>query len=506
MDTRPFPPIVPGDASDEEFLAEVRPRDWTNPEPLERYDLVVLGGGTAGLTAARGASRLGARVALVEERTLGGECLATGCVPSKALLRSARAAASVAGAGSFGVRVPAGADVDFAAVMKRIRDVRAQISVHDAARKAAEAGIDVFLGHGRFSRRQTVEVEGAALRFRRAIIAVGSRPAPPRIEGLELVGWYDSDTVWGLAELPPRLAVVGGGPVGCELAQAFARLGSRVTVIHAHSHLLPADDPDAAKLIEKALRRDGVALHLDSRVARVTREGRDIRMHAESPSGEHTVEADAVLVGVGRVANVDDLGLTEAGVRASASRIYVDDFLRTDNRSVFAAGDCCMRLKFTHAAGASAGIAVRNALFLGRRRLGSLRIPWCTFTDPEVAHVGMTAAEASSAGLDLDTYTVSFADIDRALTDGEAEGFCRIQTRRGRGDIVCATIVGTNAGEIIAEIATAMRAGLRLDQLTEIVRPYPTLSESVGKCAAEYAWRRAESITGITRRWLDWTR
>ena len=504
MDTRPFPPITEGDASDEGFLAEVRPRGWVDPKPADRYDLVVLGGGTAGLTAARAASRFGARVALVEERTLGGECLATGCVPSKALLRSARAATAVSAAGSFGVRVPPGAEVDFAAIMKRIREVRARVSAHDAAAKAAQAGIDVFLGHGRFSGPKMVEVDGVALRFRKAIIAVGSRPAPPHIEGLDQVGFYDSDTVWGLDELPGRLTVVGGGPVGCELAQAFARLGSRVTVVHRRSHVLPADDPDAAQLVEASLGRDGVALLLQSRVARVTCDERGIHVHTETPSDSSIVAADAILVGVGRVANIDDLGLPAAGVNADAEGIRVDDFLRTDNPAVFAAGDCCMRLKFTHAAGAAAGVVVRNALFFGRRRLSSLRIPWCTYTDPEVAHVGVVPAEAKAAGIEFDTYTKPFADIDRAYTDGEAEGFCRIHARGGR--IIGATIVGAGAGEIIAQIATAMSAGMSLDQLAGVVRPYPTLSEAVGKCAAEYAWRRAEPITGITKKWFDWTR
>jgi pyruvate/2-oxoglutarate dehydrogenase complex dihydrolipoamide dehydrogenase (E3) component len=476
-----------------------------NPAPQQRYDLVVLGGGTAGLTAARAACRFGAKVALVEERTLGGECLATGCVPSKALLRSARAVSAVAAAERFGVSVPPGALVDFDAVMQRTRTVRADISPHDAAEKAAQAGIDVFFGHGRFSGRGAVEVGAATLRFRKAIIAVGSRPALPSIEGLEHVGALDSDTVWRLTELPERLAVVGGGPVGCEIAQAFARLGSRVTLIHRHSHVLPRDDRDAARIAESALRRDGVALLLEADVVRVARDERGIRVDITRGARSKVVEADAVLVGVGRVASVEGLGLAEAGVRFEPSHIHVDDFLRTDNPSVFAAGDCCMRLKFTHAAGAAAGIAVRNALFFGRRRLSSLRIPWCTYIDPEVAHIGLTAEGAGAAGVDVDTYTKPFAEIDRALTDGESEGFCRIHTRAGKGSIVGATVVGAHAGEIIGEIATAMRAGLRLDQLTEIVRPYPTLSEAVGKCAAEYAWKRAESIAGITRRWFDLT-
>jgi pyruvate/2-oxoglutarate dehydrogenase complex dihydrolipoamide dehydrogenase (E3) component len=451
---------------------------------------VVIGGGTAGLVCAAGAAGLGARVALVERSRLGGDCLNTGCVPSKALLRSAR----VVGAARAGTPVGVTADtrVDFAAVMTRLRARRADIAPHDSAARLASLGVDVFFGEGAFADARSVSVGGATLQFRRAVIATGSRPAVPPIPGLAESSYLTSETLFDLTEQPRQLVVLGGGPVGCEMAQAFARLGSRVTLFEAAPQLLPHEDGQAAAIVNSALAADGVDVRLSSRVTRAARGGAITRL--EFADGE--IVADAVLVATGRKANTEGLGLAAAGVAHDDDGIQVSPALRTTNLRIFAAGDVASRFKFTHAADALARIVIQNALFFGRRRADRIVIPWCTFTDPEVAHVGITAAEASAQ--QALTITVPLGDVDRSIVDDETAGFVRIHHRSGR--ILGATIVAPSAGEMIGTLTFAMRKGAGLGDLAATVFPYPTLSMALRQVGDAY---RRGSLTPRLRRLLD---
>jgi pyruvate/2-oxoglutarate dehydrogenase complex dihydrolipoamide dehydrogenase (E3) component len=296
------------------------PEDWTNPEPAGRYNLVVIGAGTAGLVTAAGAAGLGARVALVERGLMGGDCLNVGCVPSKGLIRAGRAVADVRGAGEFGVRVPSGASTDFGAVMDRMRRLRAKISRVDSAARFRDLGVDVFFGAARFSGPDTVDVAGVALRFKKAVIATGARAAEPPIPGLAEAGYLTNETVFSLTELPRRLAVIGGGPIGCELAQAFARFGAQVSLLQGEGQILPREDPDAAECVARALSRDGVDLRLGTRVERIERAGAERVIHVTSGGAAARVAADAILVGVGRAPNVEGLGLEDVGVALRHAR------------------------------------------------------------------------------------------------------------------------------------------------------------------------------------------
>lgn len=481
------PRLAPDDAANRALLEAVHPRSWANPTPAPRYHLVVVGGGSAGLVTAAGAAALGARVALVERALLGGDCLSAGCVPSKAMIRSARVVGELRRARALGIFVPA-PHVDFAAVMERMRRLRAQLAPHDsAARFQHELGVDVFLGHGRFVAADALDVAGARLRFRRAVIATGGRAGAPEAPGLAEAGFLTNETVFSLTECPSRLAVIGGGPMGCELAQAFQRLGSSVTLIHEHARLLEREDPDAAAVVRRALERDGVHTLLGAKLCGVARGDGARRLHVESPEGVQVVEADTILVAAGRVPNVGDLGLEAAGVAFDPARgVTVDDRLRTTNRRIFAAGDVCMAWKLTHAADAAARIAIQNALFFGRRTLSSLTMPWCTYTDPEVAHVGLSLPEAERRGVAITTFVRPLAEVDRARLEGDEDGFVKIHVARGSDRILGATIVARHAGESIGELAAAIKAKRGLGSLASVIHPYPTEAEAIRQLGDAY--------------------
>lgn len=499
------PRLFPADGFNAELLAQVHPSGWRNPSPAKRYNLVVLGGGTAGLVAAAGAAGLGARVALVERHLLGGDCLNYGCVPSKTLLRAARAAAEVRAAGRFGVRVPDGVTVDFAAVMARVRSLRAGISHHDSAARFRELGVDVFLGNGRFTKRDTIEAGGAALRFRKAVIATGARAAVPEIRGLREAGFLTNESVWSLTELPQRLVVLGGGPIGCELAQAFARLGSRVTLLHNKPTLLDKEDVDAAAVVQSALAGDGVETICGAKVTAVECTGNDkktVRFEMPGTANRSEVVADAILVATGRQPNVADLGLETAGVAFDTrSGVVVDGHLRTSNRRIFAAGDVCSRHKFTHAADFAARLVIQNALFLGRKQAGALVIPRTTYTDPEVAVVGWTEREAAAQGVAVTKFVRELKDVDRARTEGHAAGFVKILVAGGGDRIVGATVVSPHAGDLISEISVAMAGGVGLGRLANVIHPYPTEAEAIRQCGDLYNRTR---LTPPVKAWLAW--
>ena len=502
-----MPSHGPTDVHDRRLRDQVFPPDWSNPRPAPRYNLVVLGGGTAGLVAAAGAAGLGARVALVERRLLGGDCLNFGCVPSKALLRAARAAAEVRSAPQFGVRTGGEAEVDFAAVMERLRRVRADLAPNDSAARFRQLGVDVFLGEGKFTSPSCIEVHGLELTFSRAVIATGARPSLPAIPGLESVSFLTAETLFDLRELPPRLVVLGAGPVGCEMAQAFARLGSRVTLIASKRGILPRDDPDAVRIIEAALIRDGVRV-VSGRATSSLRQGPGgILLRLGSAEEHEEIEADRLLVAAGRTPNVDGLGLEAAGIQTDETGIRVDDFLRTSHRRVYACGDVCSRDRFTHAADFQARLVLRNALFHGRARVSELIVPRCTYTSPELAHVGHDPVSASAAGLSIDTFTQPFKHVDRALLDGCAEGFVRVHVKRGTDRIIGATVVGPHAGDLVGELTLALRANLGLGAIGSTIHPYPTLAEAIRRIGDLHARTRlTPRIQSWMNRWFRWQR
>lgn len=495
-----FPAVQPLDEHNRALLAAVHPAGWVNPKPpREGYHLVVLGAGTGGLVTAAIAAALGARVALVERELMGGDCLNVGCVPSKAVLRGARAWSQAAGAAArfHGPRTEGAGD--FAAAMERMRRVRAEMSpVDGAARFRDELGVDVYLGHARFVTGEEVEVDGARLRFHRAVVATGARAAVPGIPGLRDAGYLTNETIFSLTELPPRFAVIGGGAIGCELAQAFARFGSRVTLLEGGPRILPNDDPDAAAVVADALRRDGVELVTSATVESVssTEAGKAVRYTAAG--GTASVDAAHLLVAVGRAPNVEGMGLEAAAVEFDPKNgVTVDDRLRTSNPRVFAVGDVASRHKFTHLADAHARLVVRNALFHGRGKASDLVVPWCTYTQPELAHVGITAAEAEERGDGVHTITIPMAEVDRARLDGETDGFLRVHLKRGGDRILSATWVGEHAGDLITQLTQAMVAGTGLGKLGDAIYPYPTRAEAVRKAADQ--WRRGK-LTPLAKR------
>ena len=499
--------LTDAELGDAELLAQVRPSNWRNPAPKDRYHLVVLGAGTAGLVTAAIGAALGAKVALVEKNRLGGDCLNSGCVPSKALLRSARAWKDAARAEDFGISVPDHLrSCDFSVVMAGLRKLRARLGVHDSAWRFRELGVDVFLGAGTFSGPETVQVGDASLRFARAAICTGSRPAVPSIAGLEHAGFRTNDTVFDLVSLPPRVAVIGGGPIGCELAQAFARFRSHVTLFEQTDRILSRDDAEAASLVASRMRSDGVNLCLGVELQRAERRGDEKLLHYRERlggGGGGSLVVDEIIVGAGRVPNVEGLGLERVGVEfGPMSGVEVDHRLRTTNPRIFAAGDVCSRFKFTHVADAHAQILVQNALFphplgLGYARADRLVVPWCTYTDPELAHVGLSPDEAERLGIPIETFTVPLAEVDRAILDREEEGFGRIHVRRGTDRVVGATIVAAHAGELISEFTLLMRSAKGLRTLASTIHPYPTQAELARKLAI--AWRKS-TFTATKRR------
>jgi pyruvate/2-oxoglutarate dehydrogenase complex dihydrolipoamide dehydrogenase (E3) component len=415
--------------------------------------------------------------------------------------------ADVRRAPQFGVNSLGAAAIDFGAAMERMRRLRAEISRNDSVQRFRELGVDVFLGPARFAGPDRLMVGDSELRFRRAILATGTRPTTPDIPGLEEAGHLTNESIFALKTLPARLAVIGAGPIGCELAQAFARFGSRVTLIGNHGQLLPREDGDAAALVARQFEADGVEVLLDSRVERVIAQGESKSLTVKQGDKSRALAADAILVAVGRTPNVEHLGLEEAGVAFDArDGVQVTDRLQTSNGRIFAAGDICSRFQFTHAADALARIAVRNALFYGRRKASALVIPWCTYTDPEVAHVGLSEAAAGQQGVAIQTFVQEFRHIDRALLDGEGEGFVKIHVRAGADRIVGATIVGAHAGLMIGTVSLAMTGGLRLRTLSDTIFPYPTHGEAFRKIGDAYQKTRlTPTVRWLFDQWFRWT-
>jgi pyruvate/2-oxoglutarate dehydrogenase complex dihydrolipoamide dehydrogenase (E3) component len=492
------PLILPNDEYNRQLVGNVHPSNWVNPEPTGRYNIVVIGAGTAGLVTAVIAAGVGAKVALVERHLMGGDCLNVGCVPSKGLIRAARAWSDLKHTEAFGLHIPPGVKYDFGQAMARMRRLRARISHNDSAHRYKALGVDVFIGNARFVGPDIVEVMGSAgdrtLTFAKGAICTGARASDPSIPGLQETGYLTNETVFSLTELPPRLGVIGAGPIGCELAQAFARFGSQVYLVEAEHGILPNEDRDAAEIVQKSMERDGVTLLCCGKDLTVLRAEDGKRLTVGSHGRQYDVAVDEILVGVGRTPNVDGLGLEGVGVEYDKTGVRVNQRLQTTNPRIFAAGDICSQYKFTHAADAMAQIVIQNALFphplgLGYANVDSLIMPWCTFTEPEIAHVGLYEADAKKKGIEVETYTFKLEEVDRAILDGEEEGFARVHIRKDSDKILGATIVAARAGDMINEFSVLMKAGVGAKTIAGTIHPYPTQAE-VNKKVVNL-WRKA---------------
>lgn len=500
--------VAPLDEHNAKLLDLTHPKAWVNPTPKASYNLVVIGAGTGGLVSAAGSAGLGARVALIESHLLGGDCLNVGCVPSKALLRCAKAAVAAHHAADFGIRINGDITVDFGYIMERMRRLRAGIAPNDSVQRfTKDVGVDMFMGRGRFTGRNTVEVNGVTLNFAKAVIATGGTAAIPPIPGLAEAPYLTNATLFNLTELPPRLGIIGAGPIGLEMAQAMQRFGSTVTVFARDTHILPKEDPDAAQLVAASLRRDGVTFELGAKLKRIESQNGQppVTVVLETDAGERAFEFDALLMATGRKPAINGLGLDDAGVEYDERMgIHVDDGLRTSNPDVFAVGDVASKYQFTHMADFMARMVIRNALFFGRDKFSNFLIPWVTYTDPEVAHVGLYEKDLQARDIAYSTFTREFSDVDRAIVDSETEGFVKIHVKKGSDQILGATIVGSHAGDMISEITVAMQSGMGLGKLASVIHPYPTVAEAIRQCGDAYNRARlTPTVRGIFDRLMS---
>ncbi len=505
--------LTPKDEHNLRLESNVHPPTWTNPTPQATYHLVVIGAGTAGLVTAAGAAGLGARVALIERELMGGDCLNVGCVPSKGIIRAARVAANVRDAGEFGIHVPHGASVDFGQTMERMRRLRAHISPADSAKRFSDLDVDVYFGQGSFVDNDTVTVtreDGSVstLKFKKAVIASGARAAAPPIPGLDTIDYLTNESLFSLTKLPARFGIIGSGPIGSEMAQTFARLGSDVFLFERGERILPREDADASAVLQSQFERDGVNVLLGSQEMEVgpVGDGR-IRVIVHQNDKRNEVTVDQLLVAVGRAPNVDGLNLESVGVKYDRNGIEVNDNMQTANPRVYAAGDICSKFKFTHSADFQARIVIQNALFavgpFGKKKASDLIIPWATYTSPEVAHVGLSENDATTAGIEIDTYVQELAHVDRAILEGQDEGFVKVHTKKGTDQIVGATIVAENAGDLISEITVAMAHKLGLAKIGGTIHPYPTQAEAIRKLGDQF---NKTKLTPFSLKLLGWLR
>lgn len=497
----------PVDRNDLDLIKSAHPPHWRNPDPTGPYNLVVIGAGPAGLTAAREAASLGAKVALIERGLIGGACVNVGCIPSKSLIRTARLYADMRDAENFGGDTPDRLQVDFQRAMTRMRQIRQRISRADSAEIIVSEGIDLYFGEARFSGRDTIAVADKTLHFRKALVATGARPSRPAIPGLVEAGYLNNENAFDLVDRPQRLLVIGGGPLGCEAAQAFCLLGVKVILAQRDPMFLPGEERDAAQILSDALAREGVEVRLNTEVVAVRTEGGKKLADLVRDDDTTTISVDEIVTGIGRSPNVDGLDLENAGVAYDANGIKVDDYLRTTNPLVYAAGDVCLEYKFTHTAEATARIVVRNALFFGRKRLSELVVPWCTYTDPEIAHVGLYPAQARKNGIPVKTYTVLMHDVARAVMDGEEEGFVKVHVKEGSDRILGATVVASHAGEMINAVSLAIASGMGLHALADVIHPFPTQAEGIKMAGDAYRRTRLTPFwMRLSQRWLAWSR
>ncbi len=456
----------------------------------DSYDLIVIGGGAAGLTAAGVGANLGAKTLLIERDRLGGDCTWTGCVPSKTLLKAAKVVHTVSHSARYGVK-NAEAEVDFLQIMRHVDHVREEI-YHDADRpEIYEAmGVDTYQGNARFVGDHTIGVEGRdgtlQVRGRFIVIASGARPLVPPIDGLHDVPFLTNETLFELQEQPRRLAIIGAGPIGTEMAQAFQRLGTDVTVIDMLGRILANDDEELAGMLQDVLASEGIQYVLNAGVRRVDRSGAEIRIRVEDGGSERTLPTDALLLAAGRRPNVESLSLEAAGVEFSEKGVAVDDRCRTNVRHIFAAGDVTGRYQFTHMSEHMAKVAVTNALLKWPMTIDAKHVPWATYTDPELAHVGATESDLTERGTRFEVYRFPFKKIDRAVTDGETTGLIKVFAKKLTGRILGASILGAGAGDMIGEYALALRNGVSLRQISDTIHPYPTYGLGVRRAADQW--------------------
>ena len=488
--------LQPFDDNNQKLESNVHPPAWKNPTPSSGYHLVVIGGGTAGLVTAAGAAGLGARVALIERELMGGDCLNVGCVPSKGVIGAARVAATVRDAEPFGVKVPEGATVDFGKAMERMRQKRADISPADSAQRFADLGVDIYFGQGSFVDDSTISVttssgEVTELKYKKAVIASGARAAAPPIKGLDSINYLTNENLFSLTELPKRFGIVGSGPIGSEMAQSSARFGSEVFLFEMSGHILSREDADAADVVQQQFIKDGVNLVLNAKDMEIAPSGEQISVKVFQNGTPNEIVVDQLLIAVGRAPNVDGLNLEKVNVKYHRRGVEVNDHLQTSNPKIYAAGDICSKYQFTHSADFQARIVIQNALFavgpFGKKKASDLIIPWATYTSPEIAHVGMYPKDAEEAGVEIDTYVQPLEHVDRAILEGNDEGFVKIHTKKGTDKIVGATIVAENAGDMISEITVAMKNKVGLAGIGSTIHPYPTQAEAIRKLGDQYS-------------------
>ncbi len=466
-----------------------------------KYNVVVIGAGTAGLVTAAGTAGLGGRVALIERNQMGGDCLNFGCVPSKALISSARLIANIRRASDWGLEKQEPQFV-FEQIFARMRERRAQIAPNDSQERFESLGVDVFRGEAHFASPHEVVVDGVSLRAKNFVIATGSRAAIPKIDGLENVPFYTNETIFDeLRERPASMIVLGGGPIGCELGQALARLGVKITIVHNSKQLLPPEDPDVAKEMQKRFEAEGIEVRLNAKAQRASQSGKRITL--EFQKGD-PITADALLIAAGRTPNLRSLNLEAAGVAYDKHGVTTNDYLQTSQPHIYAAGDITNRLKFTHTADFTARTVVRNILMpvqLLRQKMNFDVVPWCTYTDPEVAHVGLGEKAAEEKEIDYDLFTVPLTEIDRAVVESEEEGFVKVLTKKGSDEILGVTLVGPHAGDLLHEFVLAMKQGIGLGAIAATIHAYPTFAELARKAGDKYSKTR---LTPTAKKIFNW--
>lgn len=486
---------LPEHEYNETLVKWAAPQDWVNPTADGVYNMVIIGAGSGGLVVAAGAAQLGAKVAIIEKSIIGGDCLNVGCMPSKAIIRAAKTIGYLNKGKKFGIEAE-NVKVDFRKVMEHVYWTRAQLAPHDSADRYTKMGVDVYYGDAHFTGPNTIEIDDQVLEFKKATIATGSRPVEIPINGLKETGFITNETLWHLTEQPASMAIIGAGPIGAEMAQAFQRLGTQVTLIDIAPQILGREDRDAAEIVQAALVTDGVEIVLGAKTQRVYAEDGKKMLEIEHNGETKHISVDEIMLSVGRAPNLEGLNLEAAGVEYHRKGLVVDDYLQTTNPDIYGAGDVALKYQFTHAAGHSAAIVVQNALFAdfvpiigsaAKRKVSDMIMPWATYTDPEVAHIGAYPSDLDEQGIAYDTYQVSAGVNDRAIAEAAIDGFIKVHTKKGGDKILGATIVGSVASELLSEIAIAMKYNLGLGKLRSVVMPYPTQSEIIQKVANEHA-------------------
>lgn len=465
------------------------------------YNVIVVGAGTAGLVTAAGTAGLGGRVALIERNKMGGDCLNFGCVPSKALISSARLAQQIREAEKWGLQRDE-PRFEFAEVMKRMRARRAEIAPNDSPERFESLGVDVFHGEAEFVSPREVKVSGQILRARNFVIATGSRATIPKVKGIESVSFFTNETIFDqLATKPASMIVIGGGPIGCELGQAFARLGVRVTIVQSGPQLLPAEDREVGEVLGRKLAEEGVQVLLNAKIESARRLTGEVELQLD---GRGPFRGEVLLIAAGRTPNLRALNLEAAGVDHDEHGVKVNDYLQTSQRHIYAAGDVANRLKFTHTADFTARIVVRNLLMpfqLLRQKVNWSVVPWCTFTEPEIAHVGLGEKELQKSGTSYDVFRVDLKSVDRAVVENEENGFAKVLTHKGSDKILGAVIIGAHAGELIHEFVLAMNVGIGLGKIASMIHVYPTLAELARKAGDQFNKTR---LTPRARKIFAW--